>query len=441
MTENREKIEQAIFSYWDSELPEVKERDIKVDLETDLISDVVGVRRAGKTYLMFGIIKKLLKRIPKKATLYINFEDRKLLPLTSDYFNQVIAFIHQKELLDEHKRMYLFFDEVQRIEGWERFVRSIYDEFKGKVKIFVSGSSASLLSKEYGRLLSGRHLTVGVFPLSFKEFLRFKNFKEGLSEKKVEKTKALLNEYLRFGGFPEVVLQKSKRKKEDLLNQLFSDILFRDILGRTEVRKEQTIEEFMYFLSSNVSNLLSFNKMANYFKSRGIKISVPTLQSYFYLAKNAFLFFDSLIFSFKVKDQLQYPRKIYCVDNGIVNLIGFKFSEDRGRIYENTVAVELLRRFFSKPSLKIFYWKDSRGREVDFVVKEGLKVKQLIQVCSKVESKETKNRETKALFKASQDLKCDDLLVITSDYETKEKIEDKEIKFIPLWKWLLKANL
>jgi len=431
-------IKEIIYNYWDSELPEVIKRDIKPELNTDLIIDIVGVRRSGKTYLMFGIIKKITKKTDKKATLYINFENRKLLPLTPNYFNQVIDFIYQEKLLDKYKKIYLFFDEIQRIKDWERFIRSIYDEFKGKIKIFISGSSANLLSKEYGKLLSGRHLTIPVFPLTFKEFLRFKNFEiKILSEKRIAQIKKLLEEYLKFGGFPEVVLQKTKKKKEALLNQLFIDILSRDILGRAETRKAQIIEEFSYFLCSNVSNLLSFRKMANYFNSRGIKISVPTLENYFYLTKNAFLFFEMLIFSYKVKDQLQYPRKIYCIDNGLVNLIGFKFSQNLGKIYENTVAIELLRKSFSQPTLKVFYWKNPQNQEVDFVIKKKLKITQLIQVCYNLEDYQTKQRELKSLYKASQELNCNNLLVITWDYEGKEKFKDKTIKFIPLWKWLL----
>jgi len=435
-------INPIIYDYWDSKLPETKKREVKIDAKSDLVSDIVGIRRAGKTYLMFETIKRLLAKTSKRATIYINFENRKLLPLSPDYFNQTISFIHQENLLEKYKKVYLFFDEVQRIEGWEKFIRSIYDEFKGRIKIFVSGSSANLLSREYGKLLSGRHLTAGVFPLSFKEFLEFKNFKLGiLSERKIERIKKLLEEYLKFGGFPEIVLQDKQKEKENLLNQLFSDILFRDVLGRTETRKQQVIEEFAYFLSSNIANLLSFNKMANYFKSRGIKVSVPTLENYFYLTKNAFLFFDSQIFSFKVKDQLQYPRKIYCLDNGIVNLVGFRFSENIGRLYENTVAVELLRRFFQKPAVKIFYWKNKKGQEVDFVIKKGLSVKQLIQACFKMEDEETKSREIKALLAAGEELKCKNSLVITADYESEEKIEGRKIKFIPLWKWLLEGMI
>ena len=177
--------------------------------------------------------------------------------------------------------------------------------------------------------------------------------------------------------------------------------------------------------------------MVNILKSRGINISVPTLEKYFNLMKEAFLFFDNTIFSYKVKDQLQYPRKIYCIDNGFINYFGFKFSEDAGRLMENSVAISLYRNSYQYPKKKIFYFKTALGEEVDFVIKEGLKVKQLIQVCDDINDTDTKEREVKALIKASKELKCNKLLVINDYYESEEKIKGKNIKFILLWKWLL----
>ncbi|MBI2449269.1 ATP-binding protein [Candidatus Pacearchaeota archaeon] len=404
-------IKEIIREYWRTEPLRVIVRDILLDTQTDLVNDVVGVRRSGKTSLMFVTINKLISKFGKEATIYINFENRKLLPL---------------------KQEYLFLDEVQRVNEWEKYIRSIYDEYKGKIKIFVSGSSANLLSKDYGKLLTGRHLTSKVYPLSFREFFKFKKISSGINKFKV---KALLNEYLRYGGFPEVVLSN---EKEAILGQLFNDILSRDVLGRAEIRKEQIVEEFAYYLSSNISNTLSFNKMSKYFGSRGIKVSVQTLENYFYFMKDSFFFFDNLIFSYKVKDQLQYSRKIYCIDTGIANLIGFKFSEDKSKFYENAVAIELLRR--SSIQTKVFYWHDQQQREVDFVVKEGLKVKQLIQVCYDIDNYDTKKREIRALTKASKELRCSNLLVITEDKEGEEKIDRVKIKFIPLWRWLLEKR-
>lgn len=419
-----EKIAKVIQDYWESDLPLVKERKLNPYLKEQLISDIVGPRRAGKTYLMFSIIKNLTK----KSTIYINFENRRLLPLKEEYFNDIIEFIHAEQLLKKNKKIYLFLDEVQRISGWERFVRSIYDEFKGKIKIFVSGSSANLLSQDYSQLLTGRHLSTVVLPLSFREFLAFKDLKvedKIMTEKQESLIKKHLKEYLEYGGFPEVVLGS---QKESMLSQLFSDIVSRDILSRTEIRNENVMEELSNYCAANVSNLLSFGKMTRYFKSRGIKISTPTLIEYFRHMKNAFLFFDNLIFSYKIKDQLQYPRKIYCVDSGFANLSG---AENMGRICENTVAVELLRR-----RADTYYWKSRSQEEVDFIIREKRKIA-AIQVCFNPEAEDTRKREVKSLGKCMEEFKLKDAVVITFDYENVEMRNNKKIKYVPLWKYLL----
>ncbi len=429
-------IREVIHDFWESDLPTVLSRETEINLETPLINDIVGPRRAGKTYLMLGAVTRLLKKTEKKAAVYINFENRRLMPLSGDCFNEIIEVVHTERLLEKNSAVYLFMDEVQRVDGWERFVRSIYDEFKGKIKITVSGSSANLLSKEYGKLLTGRHLTTGLFPLSFSEFLRFKGISlDSRSAKTTSFIKGAFDEYLAYGGFPEVVLTDNPKSKEDIVSQLFTDILSRDIVTRA-VRKEQIIEDFAYFLCSNTASLLSFRKMEQYFKSHGTKISVPTIENYFYHMRNAFLFFDNMIFSYSAKDQMQYPRKVYCIDSGIVNLAGFRFSENLGKIYENTVAVELNRRFFNKPRTRVFYWKDARGAEVDFVIKDALVVKQLIQVSLFRGSVEERERELKSLVLASDALKCSKLLVLTQEYEGDEQIKGKKIAFLPLWKWL-----
>lgn len=433
-------IKEVIYNYWQSDLPEVFPRAIKLDLESDLIVDIVGPRRAGKTYLMYDAIKEISRKAGREASIYLNFENRRLLPIQKKYFNDIIEFIYAEGVLEKYGRAYLFLDEVQKIDGWEKYVRAIFDEFKGRIKIVVSGSNANLLSRDYGSLLTGRHLTVNVLPLSLKEILAFKKieWRPGrYSEKAQSKIKKALNDYLKFGGFPEVVLEKNSSKKEEMLNQLFADILARDILSREDTRRSNLLEEFSYILASNISTLQSFNKMAKQFAARGLKISIPTLENYFRLLKNAYLFFDHTIFSYKVKDQLLYPRKIYAIDSGLVNLAGFKFSEDIGKFYENVMADELLRRSFTRANEKVFYWKGKEGREVDFVVKEGIKIKKMIQVCYNLSVMETKKREVAALIESADALKCGDLLIITADFEAEEKIGGKKIVYTPLWKWLL----
>ncbi|MBU0496685.1 MAG: ATP-binding protein [Candidatus Thermoplasmatota archaeon] len=428
-------IEQIIREYWEKPLPELKQRDIVLSLEKHYINDIVGPRRSGKTYLMFLTIKKLLKTIPLHATIYINFENRKLLPLKETYFNDIITFIHAENLLNNHPTIYLFLDEVQRIEKWEHYIRSIYDEFKNQIKIIVSGSSANLLSTEYAQLLTGRHLTTQVTPLSFKEFLTFKNItipSKKPTEKEAATIEKLFNEYLTYGGFPDVVLST---QKDDIISQLFTDIVTRDVQARIDIRKKDLIEEFSNYLASNVSNLLSFNKMNNYFNSRGIKTSVPTISTYFWHLKNAFLFFDTKIYSHTIKDQMQYPRKIYCIDNGIVNIVGFKTSQNMGSLYENTVANELHRC-----GHKIYYWKNKHHEEVDFVIIHGTQVTHVLQVCYTLTNNSTKYREVKALIKAMEAFNLTTGLILTEKYTDTEIIDNKTIIYQPLWTWLLKRK-
>jgi hypothetical protein len=432
-------IREVVYRVWERGLPKAKERKKSLETETDLMNDIVGVRRSGKTYLMFLTMKELMKSVDRRQVIYINFEDRRLLPLDEGYFDGIVEFIHSEELLKPGK-LYIFLDEVQRIEGWEKYVRSIYDEFKGRVKIFVSGSSQSLLSAEYAKLLTGRHITTVVSPLSFEEFLSFKDFdggKEYFTEEDRARIRKLLQEYLEFGGFPEVVLSQ---KKEGILEQLFHDVITRDVLERISLRKPRVMEEIAYYICSNIASLISLSKFSRMLRSRGVKISVPTLENYFGHLRNAFLFFDVPIFAYSVKDQLQYPKKIYCVDNGIVNVIGFKLGKNPGKLYENAVAVELLRWASEKPMRGIFYWRDRSGREVDFAVKEGGRVSQLIQVCYDLSSPDVKEREVRSLLRAMNEFKLKEGLVITRDVEGEEIADGKRIVFKPLWRWLLKRK-
>jgi len=432
MQNRKDKLRILLEEYWKKELPKPIERESNINIDSPLISDVIGPRRAGKTYLMFLTIKKLLESgVDKRQTIYVNFERRILYPLTPDYFNYLIEIIYEEDILKN--MIYLFLDEVQRIENWEKFVRSIYDEFKGKMKIVISGSTSKLTKSNLSHLLTGRHLTNPVFPLSFREFLRFKGFAiSGLpTEEEKARMMKFLREYIEYGGFPEVVLNENK---EEYLETLFLDIISRDVAPN--VKYPAVLEDLAYFLTSQSAKPVSFSKLSRLLGSRGIKISVPTLEKYFYLMKDAFLFSDNRIHSFKIKDQIQHPRKIYCIDTGFVNYFGFKFSEDRGRLMENLVAIELHRRF-PHGKTKIFYWKDYQGNEVDFVLKEGIKVKELIQVCYDPADTDTKKRETKALLKASEELKCKKLRIITWDYEEQENIDNRKIIYTPLWKWLL----
>jgi predicted AAA+ superfamily ATPase len=441
----KERIRRAIQAWKDRELPLIKSRDIEIDhlVELDHLIDIIGIRRCGKTYLMFYVIKKLLeKKVDKKAVIYINFEDRALYPLTNKLLDEVLNYIYEENLLEKEKRVFLFLDEIQAVPEWERWVRNIYDEFKGEIKIFVSGSASKIARREVAALLTGRHISLTLFPLDFKEFLNFKNVSYDpkeiqFSRKKQAQLKALLREFMEFGGFPEVALVDNELQKNEILRAYYEDILYKDVIEKFGVKEKNVMENFLKFLLLNISSYFSYKKSANYLSSLGISTSTRTLLKYTSILEEVFLLFFLPILSKKVRDQLKYPRKVYCADVGLRRVVGATFSGDAGRIYENIVFLKLKKMQSRKPNLEIYYWKNRDGGEVDFVIKEGLKVKKLIQVCQNVSDLETRGREVKALLKAMEELKIKESLIITEDFENVEEINKKKIVYQPLWKWLV----
>lgn len=387
------------------------------------VSSLSGVRRSGKTYLIFQLIKNLLEK--GKSVVYVNFENPRF-----DGDVRQLDILYQSFLEHEKRegKIYFFLDEIQNIVKWEKWVASMYEK---DIKFFVTGSNASLLKGEFSTSLSGRHKLIEVYPLDFKQFLLSR--KPGLADKKswyiVEKIaeiKRLLKEYLHYGGFPEVVFNNRK----DILGDYFEDILSRDIIQRYNLKYNQSLRELGFLLLTNISSFHSLYSLNKIVQSR----SINTIKNYLMFLEDAYLIIRIPFFSFSVKKQLSNPFKIYALDVGMRNAVCFRFSEDIGKIYENVVAINLIRRFEKK---NIFYWKNEKHEEVDFIVRQGTKVKELIQVCYEINLDKTKDREVKALLKASRELKCNSLLIITEDKETEEIIEKKKIKYVPLWKWLL----
>ena len=398
-------------------------------LKVNVVTTLIGLRRSGKSYLMRQTIKKLTDEgIERKNTLMINFEDNRFTQFYPKLLDELYEVYY--EFLKPTKTPYIFLDEVHNIPNWERWVRTMHE--LGKAKIMISGSSSKLLKGELSTLLTGRHLDIFVFPLSFKEFLCFKNlrFKDKLDviAKKTE-IKSLFNEYFEFGGFPEVVLSQEKKK---LLLTYFDDILTKDIETRYKIKEREKLRTLARFYLTNISSTITFNSLKKF-----LNTTTNTIEKFSsYLKESNMLFFVKR-FSFKVKEQEKAARKVYTADIGLSNAIGFKFSSNLGKIAENIIAVELRRKQMRDPSLELYYWHDSENREVDFVIKKNKKVEQLIQSCWNLEEYKTKERELKSLLKASRELKCNNLLVITESTETDELIKNKKIKYMPLWKWLL----
>jgi len=237
-----------------------------------------------------------------------------------------------------------------------------------------------------------------------------------------------LQEYLEIGGFPEAY-----KFGKGMISKIYEDILTKDILLRYNISKKEEIKKLAKYLITNSSGEITYSKLARIFNIK----HVSTISNWISYLENAFLIFRLERFDFKLKQQFIAPKKVYCIDSGLMNTIGFKFSENKGKVIENEVALELQRRKAKENSFEIYYWKDYQQNEVDFVIKRDKKIESLIQVSYINSKEEIKEREINALLKASKELRCKNLIVITWDYETEEKFEGEIIKFVPLWKWLL----
>jgi predicted AAA+ superfamily ATPase len=391
------------------------ERELKIDrISTDAATIITGVRRCGKSVLAF------LLTLNKQAA-YVNFEDERL-QVEARNLNLILEAI--ASLKGEVE--FIVFDEIQYINGWERFVSRLLPTRK----IIITGSNTRLLSKEFATFLSGRHIDYELFPFSFREYLKFNNFTPNVYlTRDISKTRELLKEYIKTGGFPLTF-----KLGRNFLVENYKDIVERDVIQRYKVKYEKVLKELAKYYISTVAREISFNKLKNILNVK----SVQTIKNYSEFLSNSYLIFFLEKYSPKLKLQMISPKKVYCIDNGFVETMSFKASEDFGRLMENLVAVELMRRksYWFK-NQEIYYWKDYQQNEVDFVVREGEKIKQLIQVTYASNKNEIETREIKGLLKASELLKCENLLVVTWDYEDEITVENKKIVFKPLWKWLL----
>lgn len=395
-------------------------KTIKSYLRTKEIIILNGVRRSGKTTLLFQTIKTLLKKgVEPTRILFVNFDQADLSNLENP-FKQVLDVYFQEITPD--KKSYLIFDEVQNIKNWERWAKSLYDERKHQ--LILSGSSSHLLSSELATLISGRYLKIEVFPLNFQEFIEFKNIqiknKLELMSKKNKIIKAL-KEYIYFGGFPRAIFENNTFLKEEILKTYYETIIYKDILSNYDIRQKKLMKELIYYLVSNFTSFYSYKNLAKLFSA-----DFSTIKEYFGFIEESQAFFSLSFFSYSVKVQNRNNKKIYCIDNGLRNAVSFKFSRDEGKLVENLVFVELQRR-----KKDCYYWHNSKRQEVDFVIKNNDNCLSAINVSY---TNDVKEREIRGLVEFQKEFdRCKELIILTKDLE---KIE-AGIKFIPLWKWLL----
>lgn len=351
---------------------------------------------------------------------YLNFDDERLVS-TSDY----------DELLKAIRQVYgetklILFDEIQNLPQWELFINRLH---RRGFNVILTGSNAYLLSRELSTHLTGRYIQFQIFPFSFLEFLRAKEFAMDEALELKERQGLLLGHldgYLDKGGYPEIVVKDLDVK--NYLTTLFESILFKDIVKKYSVRYTKKLSDLAHYLITNHSNEFSYTKLKNILEFR----SVHTVENYTEYLTEAFLMFSVDRFSFKLKEQMRSPKKGYAYDTGVINAIKLKTGKDIGRLMENLVAIELMRR-----GVEFYYYRSVNGKEVDFLIKRGPKVNELIQVCYDIDHHATRKRKLTSLAKAGKAIGCDHLTILTWDYKAEEKYSGERVNFLPLWKWLI----
>lgn len=403
-------------SFWGKDVGIPRTRLAEVEKSASLPQAVIvsGLRRVGKSTLLLQMAHKL----GKDAFYYINFEDDRFLGFEAQDANDLYQVL--VELFGERKIFIV--DEIQNVPGWERFIRRFMDM---GFKFYITGSNASLLSRELGTRLTGRYVPIELFPFSFKEYLQFKG--EALPDLKRMKTadtarlNSLMNEYLRVGGIPDAI----KYPELPLLRTLYEDVLYRDIATRYRLDAVTALRELAYYLISNPSVTVSFNKLKEQFRLG----SVNTIKSYVDYMQNSWLIFMLNVYDYSVKRRQIAPKKTYCIDTGISSAVGFGFSPNTGRLLENLVFLALRQK-----TSGIFYHLSPDGFEVDFYLPE---TRQLIQVTHSMENPSTRERELRALESAISTLKADSALILTSANEDGILVKGTRVDIRSTAEWLL----
>ncbi|MFH1127480.1 MAG: ATP-binding protein [archaeon] len=413
---------------------DVKKREINVKLTKRFIITIIGPRRSGKTHLMYDLILNRLN-LKDDSYVYVNFED---LGMKDAHAEDIISMINLHEEIYGVLPEYLFFDEIQTLEGWEKLIYTLFE--KKQFFIVLTGSSSKLLSKELATQLRGRALSILMLPFSFREYLEAKGFqiKNDYASSEENKIKNHLTNYIKLGGFPDVVLE------EDVNERFFMDyidlLLFRDIIERFGIKNISVIRHLIAAALTSYSKEFSVHKNYTVLKSKGIKLSEKTLYSYAELLEDVFFSFYLKKYYFSQRKSRLSTPKVYINDTGLIRgALALRHEDEFGRFMENCVFLELKRMQNKKPSIELYYYKTTDDREVDFVIREGKDVVEMIQVCYNLEDDDTQKRELTVLIKAADTLLCENLLVITWDLEEVKELKGHKIRFIPLWKWLIGA--
>ncbi len=396
-------------------------------LEENVNYCFVGIRRTGKSYLMYQQIKQLeSKGVPLSQIVYVNFEDERLLETKVTDLNTILEI--GLEMSGSTNKPYLFLDEIQNINGWEKFVRRIADM---KYRINITGSNSKMLSSEIASTLGGRFIIMNVYPYSFTEYLtanhREKNYLDVISTQDRADVLSLYNEYVTFGAFPELVDIKNKRA---FLSSIYQTIYLGDIITRNKISNDFAIKLILKKIAESVTKPLSFSRLTNILKSTGMAIGKQTVINYVGYMTDSYLLFTLQNYAAKLVDKETSP-KYYFMDTG---LLGLMLLDSKSAQLENLVAIELIRRYGVK---NVFFFENNV--EIDFYIpSERLAIQVSLQVLDDIDTKE---RETRAFAKLNNFIPGSKCILITNSEETNLEYDGIDIEVIPIWKWLLMADL
>ena len=396
-------------------LPRDNQKAYEVFLASPLIKLITGPRRAGKSVSALLLLKD-------KNFAYLNFDDERLL----ERFDEDVVLQVLSEVYPDYD--YLLLDEVQNLEHWDLWVTKLY---RRGCNLLITGSNAKLLSSEMATVLTGRYLEMEVLPFSLSECFRFKG-QERTVELPSERAELMLQteDYMRYGGYPEII--NSREITESYLSSLFDSIILKDVAKRYKIRKTTELYQLATYLISMFCNPFTYSSLKDDLNFS----SKSTLQKFCDYLQQTFLFFFLPRYNNKLKLMQKAPQKVYVVDNGFLASSAFQTSENKGRLLENLVFLELTRRK-KQAGGNLFYYRSRNDREIDFVVREKFQIRQLIQVCYDMSNKKTEKREIDAIMECAEELNCNNLLIITWDQENVVQRGDYDIQILPYYKWCL----
>ncbi|MFP4487276.1 MAG: ATP-binding protein [Campylobacterales bacterium] len=423
----KEVFKRLITDFIERDIEKIVPRDLNIPLQSKKIISLIGVRRSGKSTVLFDLVKKLRKTIQRENIIYINLEDDRLYPLDLAKLDLLLLSYYELFPHKKDEKIYLFLDEVQVVENWELYVRRVYDN--ENIQIYLTGSSAKLLSTEIATSLRGRTIIYEIFPFSFREYLRYKNIDINLnSSKSLAYINNALEQYLFDGGFAETIGEDATVSRK-ILSDYLELIVYKDIVERYNITNHSLLKTLNKYCFTNIATLISFTKLFNEFKSQGFKLSKDTVFNYISHLEDAYTLFSVPIFRNSIKEEQRNPKKIYAIDSGFKKIYDYAISEDRSKLYENTVFLHLRRQ-----TKEIYYYKQKQ--EVDFYAKlEGKAV--LVNVAYEIQDEKTKQREIGGLIEAMEYFDIESAYIVTKDIEETLDINKKTIKILPLYKYLL----